>query len=708
MKKILFTALTLCASFLLIGCPELGQNRGALVLEFDSDMEEKSIEVQTSVDITRYKIYGEGPEGETFEALGVTGSTHTQLGLVPGSWTIQVIGVNDSQVELSKGTKILNIEERKTAYASIICRPLEGEGTVSLTITWPASEVSTPRIDAWIQSVYDLRDEVARTEDNKITLVLGPGTAAGTKNVQAETCVVGIALYDDYGEGKLVWSTMESPRIYHGQTSAGTWNLSAADISSIESGGININVESFVDERLEVQINATVTQSAEGVIVRTAPTISSNSYEFIWYLDGVRLNDRYLHTTIGPVIGPGSHTLTLLAFNWGLGEYYSGIDNVRFTVEEPTEAKDLILSFGGMGERLGNDSWGEVPAPVEGLPPIQFQSLTGSETASYAIDVNGYLWVWGENNAGQFGFYASSITASQKPIKYENTQVFKDSPLTKISAKNSRAIALNEAGQVFIWGLMGDVAPWDNGTADGASIVWYPAYVSDLGSSIVDVASGHDHFAAVDSSGSIWTWGWNSQGALGDGTTESRRKPVKISMPAGVSFTKVAAGGGYTLALDTQGRIWAWGSNGEYAFGREGIAESTVPVVVSGFVGKTIVDIQCGGVHNAALDSQGNLYMWGGGSWYALGAVDLPNYPEPFQLACPGGRKTFTDIKLGWSYSLARTNDGLLWAWGDRNACRITGASGDVITPRQVLWLQNKNVRLIGAGAFHGFIGLEW
>ena len=100
--------------------------------------------------------------------------------------------------------------------------------------------------------------------------------------------------------------------------------------------------------------------------------------------------------------------------------------------------------------------------------------------------------------------------------------------------------------------------------------------------------------------------------------------------------------------------------------------------------------------------------MWGSTSWYALGSLDPPGYPEPFQLACPGGWKTFTDIKLGWNFSLAQTTDGLVWAWGDNNVCVVTGTKNQVTTPRQVLWLQNKNVRLLGAGAFHGLIGLEW
>jgi alpha-tubulin suppressor-like RCC1 family protein len=708
MKKAFTSIIILCSIMVLFGCPEFLQNHGSLVLELDSDMEAKSIDLQTSVEITQYNIRGKGPGNETFEVLGVTSTTHTQMNLIPGEWKIDVVGVNNSHKELSIGTKTVTIAERKTTYTSILCIPLEGEGTVTLTLTWPTSEIGTPRIEAWIQMVRDIHDEMIRDEDNTITMTPGTGTATGTKNVQAGTYVVGIELYDDYGSGKLVWSTMESPRIYAGQTSAGAWNLTSSDISSIESGGVNVNVESFINERIDVQINATVTQSAEGAIIKTQATLEPDPSIYKWYLDGELLSNRYLYTTIGPISELGNHTLTLLAYYWGYGGMYSGIANFRFTVEEQTDPADLILSWGLRGDHLGNDSWGDVPAPVEDLPPIQFKLLTGSEYASYAIDADGYLWVWGKNNVGQLGFYDSSIPSSQKPIKHGSFNQSGDSPLKKVSAKANRAIALNEAGQVFIWGEMGDVVPWDDGTADGASIVYYPKYVSDLGSSIVDVASGLYHFAAVDSSGSVWTWGWNHSGELGDGTNEDRRKPVKISMPSGVSFTKVAAGDRYTLALDTQDRVWAWGNNGEYAFGRDSPSTSNVPVIVSGFVGKEIVSIECGGMHNAALDSSGNLYMWGSTSWYALGNPDPPNYPAPFQLACPGGRKTFSSIVLGWNFSLAQTSDGLLWAWGDEDACSATGTSSTVQTPRQVLWLTNKTIRIIGAGAYHSLIGLDW
>ena len=112
---------------------------------------------------------------------------------------------------------------------------------------------------------------------------------------------------------------------------------------------------------------------------------------------------------------------------------------------------------------------------------------------------------------------------------------------------------------------------------------------------------------AVKKDGTVWAWGDNYFGQLGDGTTQRRDTPVKVSGLAGVAA--VAAGSGHSLAVKKDGTVWAWGSNVSGELGDGTTQNRRTPVPVSGLT--DVVAVAAGYHHSLALKSDGSVWMWG-------------------------------------------------------------------------------------------------
>ena len=137
------------------------------------------------------------------------------------------------------------------------------------------------------------------------------------------------------------------------------------------------------------------------------------------------------------------------------------------------------------------------------------------------------------------------------------------------------------------------------------------------GKTISQISAGSDHSLALDSEGQIYAWGYNYYGQLGNGDTTDSNTPVKVDTSgvlAGKTITQISAGSDHSLALDSEGQIYAWGYNYYGQLGNGDTTDSNTPVKVdtSGVLaGKTITQISAGFFHSLALDSEGQIYAWG-------------------------------------------------------------------------------------------------
>ena len=178
---------------------------------------------------------------------------------------------------------------------------------------------------------------------------------------------------------------------------------------------------------------------------------------------------------------------------------------------------------------------------------------------------------------------------------------------------------------------------------------------------------------AGSGAGSALAWGDNEFGELGNGTMTSSLVPVGVSegaVPSGATFTQVGVGAMGSLALSSTGQLYAWGDNNFGELGNGTMTGSSVPVAVAAGAippGTTISQIAAGGFHNLALSSTGQLYAWGDNLDGELGNGTTTGWSVPVAVAAgaiPPGT-TITQIAAGFSYSLALSSTGQVYAWGD-------------------------------------------
>jgi alpha-tubulin suppressor-like RCC1 family protein len=175
------------------------------------------------------------------------------------------------------------------------------------------------------------------------------------------------------------------------------------------------------------------------------------------------------------------------------------------------------------------------------------------------------------------------------------------------------------------------------------------------------IAAGGNHSVALASNGTVWIWGDNNYGQLGDGTQRRRTIPVQVSGLCQV--ISIAAGSSHTVALKSDGTVWACGQNAHGQLGDGTTTARTSPVQVPELAG--VIAISAHDNHNLALCEDGTVWAWGDNGRGQLGNGTLVSHsPVPVQVQ---NLDDVTAIAAGWGHSLALCEDGTVWAWGNLN-----------------------------------------
>jgi len=253
------------------------------------------------------------------------------------------------------------------------------------------------------------------------------------------------------------------------------------------------------------------------------------------------------------------------------------------------------------------------------------------------------------------------------------------------------------------------------------------------GSTIKQIAVGASHSIALLSDGSVYGWGDDFYGQLGDGTTAtSRPSPILISALSGKGITQVAAGSYHSLALTSGGAVYAWGSNEFGQLGDGTTMDRYSPVLVGG-ISKVINKIFAGYFQSFAIANDGTIYTWGNclnstscqllpvvvnalgvktitqigigydtHVLYSDGSIVLFDIVSGNVTAVqPPSGKTIQQIYQGTSHTVALTSDGIVYAWGDNTFLQL-GVSGIASSSSLVAvgGLGNKTISYIAAGNY--------
>jgi len=329
-----------------------------------------------------------------------------------------------------------------------------------------------------------------------------------------------------------------------------------------------------------------------------------------------------------------------------------------------TEEDGASINFGNTPTQIGTDSdWDSAAAG-------------GSHTTAMKRD--GTTWTFGLNNYGQLG-------DGTRPEKNTPVQAGNDSGWTSLSIEKFHTAAVKADGTLWAWGMntwgqLGDGSNIDKNTPTriGTDSNWLTAAVG--GSSYnwlhthITVLVTNSHTAAVKTDGTLWAWGSNNSGQLGDGTNIAKNTPTKIGTDS--DWAWVEAGGSSTYALKSNGSLWAWGWNSDGQLGDGTKINKNTPTqidtdtdwahVTAGF------GFSMGGNFAIALKTDGTLWTWGRNA----------GGPTPTQI---GTDADWAHISAGSGHTVALKTDGSLWAWGSNWTGQLgDGTNIDKSTPIQI------------------------
>jgi alpha-tubulin suppressor-like RCC1 family protein len=211
-------------------------------------------------------------------------------------------------------------------------------------------------------------------------------------------------------------------------------------------------------------------------------------------------------------------------------------------------------------------------------------------TATCAIRTGGTVWCWGRNNYGQIGdgtTMARSYPVQVRGIQDEVVEI-------SVGVGSDRVCARKLDGSVWCWGF-----------GYGPT----PKRLVELGDSVAQVSSGGMGVCVRKTDGTLWCWGANVQGFVGDGTTIWRDQPVQVTA-LGDAVAQVAAGDTHVCARKTDGSVWCWGSNLSGELGNGTRVPSASPVRVAA-LGNDVVELAAGDDRNCARKADESIWCWG-------------------------------------------------------------------------------------------------
>ncbi|MDR0321596.1 MAG: hypothetical protein LBI28_08840 [Treponema sp.] len=249
--------------------------------------------------------------------------------------------------------------------------------------------------------------------------------------------------------------------------------------------------------------------------------------------------------------------------------------------------------------QLGNGSNTGSATPIQMGTDTDWAFVSAGSFYNMAIKTDGSLWAWGHSYLGNFGDGTTTSTTRTTPVR-----IGTENNWASVSAGYELTAAIKMDGSLFAWGEGG------HGIKIGSTPV-------KIGSETkwASVFTGSDnHIVAIRTDGSLWAFGFNLMGQLGDGTTTDRTTPVRIGTDNNWSSASLGGhynSGGYTIAVKTDGSLWAWGSNGYGQFGDGTTSERWIHIPTRIGTDNDWAVVSTGGSHTVAIKTNGSIWFWG-------------------------------------------------------------------------------------------------
>ena len=298
---------------------------------------------------------------------------------------------------------------------------------------------------------------------------------------------------------------------------------------------------------------------------------------------------------------------------------------------------------------LGNNSITGTSIPAQTISGgTNWKQVSTGTLSTAAIKTDGTLWTWGINIAGSLGNNDSLNRSKSSPIQ----TVSATTDWKQVSVGHTFTAAIKTDGTLWMWGF-NDCGQLGDGTRVSKSS---PVQTIAGGNNWKQVSVGFAHTAAIKTDGTLWLWGCNPYGQLGDNTTTNKSSPVQ-TISAGTNWKQVSSGTSITGAIKTDGTLWIWGQNSLI----DGTGSFSSPIQNSACA-TNWKQIEIGNTHAAAIKMDGTLWTWGYNPFGQLGTNNTTTYNTPTQTIAGGNN--WKQVSLGEKHTAAVKTDGTLWAWG--------------------------------------------
>jgi alpha-tubulin suppressor-like RCC1 family protein len=578
----------------------------------------------------RYTLDGSNPTPTSPEITGAITVDHSN--------TLKVIGYRSGWTtsDQKQATYMITLGTVDTP----VFGPPAGTYMSSQTVS-----ISSTTAGATIRYTTDGTEPTVRSKIYSSPVLLETTTQLKARAFKADhtASTVASALY------VIDWGTVDTPRLSPG---SGTYAVSQTVTVTTETSGATIHYTTNGNDPTE---SDPTVASGGTLIVETAKSLKVKAWKSGLPESGVGRGD--YHVTGAVTLG-GNFSLALKADGtvWSWGNNANG-----------------QLGIGSTG--------GTHTVPAQITSTSGFVAISAGANHVLAIKSDGTVWAWGLNGNGQLG--DGSSTTRTSPV-----QVNTLTNVIAVSAGQTHSLALKSDGTVWEWGF-------DRLTTYGAS----PVQVSLL-KGVTAIATKRNHSFALQSdgelSGALWAWGYNdlawdtsfSTGIFGDGTTQNHATPVRVIGMTGV--VKFSTGYLHSLALKEDGSVWGWGAN---AYGYLGDGTSTarnVPVQVVKSINPADPILSLGAATNYSIlgqrkkiSGQSLVWAWGynGNSSFGVPTINSVNYNPVLSLMTGA-----FDTAVGEGYHVAGLHlDGTVWMWGYNSSGQLgDGTATTRITPAAI------------------------
>ncbi|WP_445341963.1 RCC1 domain-containing protein [Bifidobacterium sp. ESL0827] len=351
----------------------------------------------------------------------------------------------------------------------------------------------------------------------------------------------------------------------------------------------------------------------------------------------------------------------------------------------------------------GDDTGGSAITLTPPKPrSVRFTQASTGRYHTLAVGSDGHVYAWGNQASGGLGNSKDSGQVAT-PVRITENDAIKGKIFIAVSAGDAYSMALASDGTVYTWGSNGKGQLGNGTTTDSAVPV-----KANLNATITAISAGRSYAMALASDGTVYTWGNNEQGQLGIGSSDKNPHSSPAKVPTLSGITAIGAGFTTGTALDSQGHAWAWGENSKGQLGNGTLDGNPTPTRVQDLnTGQPdtrfYIAISAGYQHVLALDTDHDVYGWGSSA--AIGSSTDTN------ASTKGSTKTsfgtdgvnITAISAGDDGSEAIDDNGKLYTWGNQGYGQLGNGNSDAwqTSPTAITLAQSVKACAVATSSHH-------